>query len=161
MNENTKCWYLPITLLHYWYLLNNLLQIRLNRNLLNCNNLACFFMDSFEYAAIGSVTRNPNLKLRKDNKRSLIIVLECLMSNLDSWKVSCSPQLKSVDSFLNKSMKINVLTHLIGFFLFNVRTYVENRLYHRSYMQNYWKLKRVHPPLSTTVYEKHYWNKLF
>lgn len=54
-NENMEFPHLPITLLHYGYLFNDLLKVRLNRNLLDCNNLAGFFMDSFEHAAIGPV----------------------------------------------------------------------------------------------------------
>lgn len=68
--------HLPITLLHYGYLFNDLLKVRLNRNLLDCNNLASFFMDSFEHAAIGPITRHANLK---DNKVKMITLMVCVL----------------------------------------------------------------------------------
>lgn len=46
--------HLPVTLLHYGYLLYNLLQVRLHRNLFDCNHLTRLFMNSFEHTAIGT-----------------------------------------------------------------------------------------------------------
>lgn len=86
MGERNNMWknyvvHLPITLLHYGDLFNNLLQIRLNRNLLNCNDLTSLFVDSFEHTAIGSVARKIDTgleyhKRHHNTSRNLAYVLE-------------------------------------------------------------------------------------
>lgn len=71
----TRCCLLPVTLLHDGNLLDDLLQIRFDRNLLDGHHLARLLMDGFKHTAIGA----------KDTSKTYIkINTECTIKKANS-----------------------------------------------------------------------------